>query len=64
MLSAVSELISSVYFAAATAGAAPRREMSAADPNLAPKRADWLELPGRSGAPPYVIDTDGIKRWG
>jgi GT2 family glycosyltransferase len=21
--------------------------------NLAPKRADWLELPGRSGAPPY-----------
>lgn len=35
-----------------------------ANPNLAPKRADWLELPGRSGAPPYVIDADGIKRWG
>lgn len=35
-----------------------------ANPNLAPKRADWLELPGRSGAPPYVIDADGVKRWG
>lgn len=35
-----------------------------ANPNLAPKRSDWLELPGRSGAPPYVIDADGIKRWG
>jgi len=34
------------------------------NPNLAPKRSDWLELPGRSGAPPYVIDADGIKRWG
>lgn len=35
-----------------------------ANPNLVPKRSDWLELPGRSGAPPYVIDADGIKRWG
>ena len=35
-----------------------------ANPNLAPKRSDWLELPGRSGAPPYVIDADGVKRWG
>ena len=34
------------------------------NPNLAPKRSDWLELPGRSGAPPYVIDADGVKRWG
>jgi hypothetical protein len=34
------------------------------NPNLTPKRADWLELPGRSGAPPYVVDADGIKRWG
>lgn len=35
-----------------------------ANPNLAPKRSDWLELPGRSGAPPSVIDADGIRRWG
>lgn len=34
------------------------------NPNLTPKRADWLELPGRSGAPPYVIDADGVRRWG
>jgi GT2 family glycosyltransferase len=34
------------------------------NPNLTPKRGDWLELPGRSGAPPYVIDSDGVKRWG
>lgn len=34
------------------------------NPNLTPKRSDWLELPGRSGAPPYVIDADGITRWG
>ena len=35
-----------------------------ANPNLVPKRSDWLERPGRSGAPPYVIDADGTKRWG
>jgi GT2 family glycosyltransferase len=35
-----------------------------ANPNLRPKRSDWLELPGRSGAPPYVVDADGVKRWG
>jgi GT2 family glycosyltransferase len=31
--------------------------------NLTPKRADWLELPGRSGAPPYYFDEGGTKRW-
>jgi GT2 family glycosyltransferase len=35
-----------------------------ANPNLAPKRSDWLERPGRSGAPPYVIDAEGVTRWG
>jgi GT2 family glycosyltransferase len=35
-----------------------------ANPNLTPKRSDWLELPGRSGAPPYVVDADGVRRWG
>ena len=34
-----------------------------ANPNLAPKRSDWLELPGRSGAPPYYLDAAGVKRW-
>jgi GT2 family glycosyltransferase len=34
-----------------------------ANPNLTPKRADWLELPGRSGAPPYYVDDGGTKRW-
>ena len=34
------------------------------NPNLVAKRADWLELPGRSGAPPYVVDAAGIRRWG
>ena len=34
-----------------------------ANPNLMPKRADWLELPGRSGAPPYYFDGGGTKRW-
>lgn len=35
-----------------------------AHPHLVPRRSDWLERPGRSGAPPYVIDADGVKRWG
>jgi GT2 family glycosyltransferase len=35
-----------------------------ANPNLAPKRADWLELPGHSGAPPYEIGADGSVVWG
>ncbi len=34
-----------------------------ANPNLTPKRPDWLELPGRSGAPPYYFDEGGTKRW-
>ena len=33
------------------------------NPNLTPKRDDWLELPGRSGAPPYYYDDAGTKRW-
>lgn len=33
------------------------------NPNLTPKRDDWLELPGRSGAPPYYFDDAGTKRW-
>jgi GT2 family glycosyltransferase len=33
------------------------------NPNLTPKRDDWLELPGRSGAPPYYYDETGTKRW-
>ncbi|NNE13045.1 MAG: glycosyltransferase [Ilumatobacter sp.] len=34
-----------------------------ANPNLAPKRPDWLELPGRSGAPPYFVDDEGVQRF-
>lgn len=34
-----------------------------ANPNLTPKRDDWLELPLRSGAPPYYVDEGGTKRW-
>jgi GT2 family glycosyltransferase len=33
------------------------------NPNLAPRRDDWLELPGRSGAPPYYLDEHGRRRW-
>lgn len=33
------------------------------NPNLTPKRDDWLELPGRSGAPPYYYDEAGTKRF-
>lgn len=33
------------------------------NPNLTPKRDDWLELPGRSGAPPFYLDDAGTKRW-
>ncbi|HWL42907.1 MAG TPA: glycosyltransferase [Ilumatobacter sp.] len=33
------------------------------NPNLTLKRDDWLELPGRSGAPPYYYDASGTKRW-
>lgn len=33
------------------------------NPNLIPKRDDWLELPGRSGAPPFYVDEAGTKRW-
>ena len=31
--------------------------------NLAPHRTDWLERPGRSGAPPYYLDEDGRRRF-
>lgn len=31
--------------------------------NLADGRADWLERPGRSGAPPYVVLDDGRVSW-
>jgi O-antigen biosynthesis protein len=31
--------------------------------NLAPGRCDWLERPGRSGAPPYEIDDAGQLIW-
>jgi GT2 family glycosyltransferase len=31
--------------------------------NLAPHRTDWLERPGRSGAPPYYIDEQGKRRF-
>jgi GT2 family glycosyltransferase len=34
------------------------------NPNLAPGRTDWLERPGRSGAPPFVVLADGSKVWG
>ena len=33
------------------------------NPNLTLKRDDWLELPGRSGAPPFYRDDAGTKRW-
>lgn len=33
------------------------------NPNLAPGRTDWLERPGRSGAPPYELLPDGTKVW-
>ncbi len=33
------------------------------NPNLAPHRSDWLELPGRSGAPPYYRDATGHRRF-
>lgn len=33
------------------------------NPNLAPHRSDWLELPGRSGAPPYYRDAAGHRRF-
>ena len=31
--------------------------------NLAPHRTDWLERPGRSGAPPYYRDEAGRRRF-
>ena len=31
--------------------------------NLAPHRTDWLERPGRSGAPPYYLDPSGRRRF-
>jgi GT2 family glycosyltransferase len=31
--------------------------------NLAPHRTDWLERPGRSGAPPYYRDESGQRRF-
>lgn len=31
--------------------------------NLAPHRTDWLERPGRSGAPPYYLDDEGRRRF-
>ena len=34
------------------------------NPNLAPGRTDWLELPLRSGAPPYERLVDGRISWG
>jgi GT2 family glycosyltransferase len=34
------------------------------NPNLAPGRTDWLELPLRSGAPPYEVLDDGRVSWG
>jgi hypothetical protein len=33
------------------------------NPNLVAGRADWLELPGRAGAPPYVVDASGRRHW-
>jgi hypothetical protein len=33
------------------------------NPNLAPGRADWLELPGRAGAPPSTVDSNGRRHW-
>ena len=34
------------------------------NPNLAPGRTDWLELPLHSGAPPYEALADGRVSWG
>jgi GT2 family glycosyltransferase len=34
------------------------------NPNLAPGRTDWLELPLRSGAPPFERLADGQISWG
>lgn len=34
------------------------------NPNLTPGRNDWLELPTRSGAPPYEDLPDGRRSWG
>lgn len=34
------------------------------NPNLTPGRTDWLELPLRSGAPPYERLDDGTTSWG
>ena len=34
------------------------------NPNLAPGRSDWLELPMRSGAPPSEVLPDGRVSWG
>jgi GT2 family glycosyltransferase len=34
------------------------------NPNLTPGRNDWLELPNRSGAPPYDDLPDGRRSWG
>jgi GT2 family glycosyltransferase len=31
--------------------------------NLVPHRSDWLERPGRSGAPPYYLDDQGRRRF-
>jgi len=33
------------------------------NPNLEPGRTDWLERPGRSGAPPYETLADGTVVW-
>ncbi len=33
------------------------------NPNLAPGRSDWLESPGRSGAPPYYRDARGRRHF-
>jgi O-antigen biosynthesis protein len=33
------------------------------NPNLVEGRGDWLECPGRSGAPPYYLDEAGTRRW-
>lgn len=34
-----------------------------ANPNLVPKQSDWLELPGRRGAPPFYLDDTGHRRF-
>jgi GT2 family glycosyltransferase len=33
------------------------------NPNLTPGRTDWLELPGRSGAPPYETLANDTRVW-